>query len=451
MTNIGILGNPSTWTIGKMGVFPMEYKLPYPDHGMRLVRRPLRRQVDTAMPITPTNPEIRFKIPSSSMTMLDFRRGGILITVTCSVDAPWSVRPSHLIWNMFNRFRLEQHGQYIEDRQFFNLQETLAFWTQTLDGQFVTVGTAMYGAGSPALRASRANSWQYCIPIPTTALCKTILPWFQMVNLSGTYSSSNLPDVTMIWNVAAANEWLEVFGGTGPINNLSWSITNMEVEYEEVSMESSSLGRFMKMWHGETNPDPLPKIRWRTWLTNTYPLTVGLDQYIPLDIKVKSIVFIAVTVRDTTETYNPQITDRFESWIGPTNVESFPLLEYQWEINNNLWPDRPISLADPGMVQPYKKYLEVFSMYHARGIQEDVTHLTENEFLDSKFVMFFDANQHPYTPGLIGPLSTERSSKQIILRLKFNSTPASNLELVVHTFYWRSWEFGAPTGTIVDW
>jgi len=64
---------------------------------------------------------------------------------------------------------------------------------------------------------------------------------------------------------------------------------------------------------------------------------------------------------------------------------------------------------------------------------------------------FFDANQHPYTPGLIGPLSTERSTKQIILRLKFNSAPAANLELVVHTFYWRTWQFGAPTGSIVDW
>src|SRR5689334_1412470 len=127
MTNIGILGNPSTWAINSKSFIPPEYKLPIPPNGFRIVRRILRRQVDTTVPITINNSEIRWKIPSSSVITLDFRRAAVYITVSVEVDAPKNARISNFAWNMFNRFRLEQHGQYIEDRQYWNLQETFNF------------------------------------------------------------------------------------------------------------------------------------------------------------------------------------------------------------------------------------------------------------------------------------------------------------------------------------
>jgi len=448
MTNIGILGNPSTWAVNSKAFIPNEYKLPMPPHGVRIVRRILRRQVDTTVPINVNNSEIRWKIPSSSVVSLDFRRTACYITLSVDVDPPHSARLSNFAWNMFNRFRLEQHGQYIEDRQYWNLQETFNFWCKALPNQFTTVAEGLYGAGSAANRNAKSGGWEYALPIPTDVLAKTIFPWFQLIKGNNGFVSSTLPDVYMIWNVAPPAEWIEVYGAAPPATGLTYEITKFEIEYEEITVESGNTGKFLEFWHSDINI--VPRVFWETHLTNIYPLTTGLEQFLTIDIRVKSIQYIAVTVRSTTSTQDPFTYDKFETWIGPDSG-IFPLLEYQWELNNNQWPDRPISLADPGNVQTYKKFLELFGNYYSRGVHMDVTSIGPIQHSTDKFVMAYDANQYPFSGKMIGPVSTERSSKYVTLRLKFSAAPAANLELVCHTLYWRRWMFAAPSGQIVDW
>jgi hypothetical protein len=424
-------------------------QLPMPLMGARMVRRILRRQVDTTVPININNSEIRFKIPSSSVVTLDFRRGTIYLTVGVTVDPPYNARLSNLAWNMFNRFRLEQHGQYIEDRQFWNWQETFIYWSEALPNQFTTVGEGLYGYGSQANRNTKSASWEYALPIPTSALTKTVYPWFQLLKTNNSsYVSSTLPDVYMIWNVADPREWVEIYGAVGPYTNLAFQITKMEVEYEEITVESGNTGAFLSFWH--TDSSPFPNIFWETYLTNVYPLTQGTEQFINIDLRVKSIQYIACTVRLSTTVQDPATFDKFETWIGPEDVR-WPLMEYQWELNNNMWPDRPISLSDPGDVQPYKKFLELFGNYYSRTVHADVTAIGPDGFQTDKFIMAFDANMYPFSQKMLGPVSTEKSSKYVILRMKFNAPPAANLELVVHTKYWRKWKFAAPAGIIVDW
>lgn len=448
MTNIGLLGNPSTWAFNTPSLIPPEYKLPRPPTGFRIVRRILRRQVDTTVPININNSEIRWKIPSSSVITLDFRRTAVYVTVGVAVDPPHSARLSNFAWNMFSRFRLEQHGQYIEDRQYFGMQETFNFWCKALPNQFTTVAEGLYGYGSPVSRNLKSASWEYALPLPTDVLAKTVFPWFQLLQQNGVYISSTLPDVICVWQVAPPAEWIEVYGAPGPATGLTYTITKMEVEYEEITVESGNTEAFLRYWHDD--PEPIPRIFWETWLTNIYPLTTGIEQHINIDVRVKSVQYIAVTVRQTNQTGDPFIYDKFETWIGPDSG-IFPLLEYQWELNNNHWPDRPISLADPGNVQTYKKFLELFGNFYSRGVHMDVTAIGPVEHSTDKFVMAFDANQYPFSGKIIGPVSTERSSKYVILRLKFTAPPAANLELVCHTNYWRRWKFAAPSGQIVDW
>src|SRR6185436_5401342 len=238
------------------------------------------------------------------------------------------------------------------------------------------------------------------------------------------------------------------YGAAPPATGITYEITKMEIEYEEITVESGNTGKFLEYWHND--PNPIPRVFWETTLTNIYPLTTGTEQFINLDIRVKAVQFIAVTVRDTTKTQDPFTYDKFETWIGPDSG-LFPLLEYQWELNNNQWPDRPISLADPGNVQTYKKFLELFGNYYSRGVHMDVTSIGPIQHSTDKYVMAYDANQYPFSGKMIGPVSTERSSKYVTLRLKFSAAPAANLELVCHTSYWRRWMFAAPSGTIVDW
>lgn len=451
MSNIGLLGNPSTWAALESSYIPAEYTLSTPKQGIRLVRRNIRRQVDTTLPATPNTTDVRFKIPSSSVVTLDFRKGAIHIIASVSASGGgggWSARLSHFAWNMFTRFRLEQHNQYIDDRQYFNFQETFHFWTTVLRDQFRTTAVGLYGGGSPALRNSRNTNWEYQLPIPTDSLCKSIMPWFQLINIKGVYQSSNLPDVWMIWNFADPNEFIECYGGVAPNPIPTYSITSFEVEYDEITLESGNTPMFLKSWH--TSPSSYPRIRWPVLQTMVIPMTQSITQAVTIDVKVKVLQAIVVVFQDSTAFTNPTITNKYETWIGPNDAR-LPLQQYQWELNNNFWPDQPIVLNDPGLTDPYKKSLELFGNYYARFVHSEVTAIGPYQFGLDKFFIAFDGNQFPFTPGIMSPVSTENSTKSIILRMQFTSAPAANLQMMIHTLYYRQWDFAAPSGKIVDW
>lgn len=450
MTNVGILGPPSTWAVNEGSVIPNEYKLPIYKTGIRLVRRNIRRQVDTQMPITPATTEIRFKIPSSSIITLDFRRAGVHLVINVGVNPPHSARLSNFAWNCFTSFRLEQHNQYIEDLQYFNYQETLKFYTTVTIDQFRTTANGLYGAGSPAVRNSRYNGWEYILPIPTDSLCKTVMPWFQLVNISGVYSSSNLPDVFMIWKMADPTEFIEAYGSNLPPTGLTYTITTMELEYDEITLESGNTSIFLKTWH--TDPSPFPRIRWQSYQVYVQPLSNAQSQTINISPKIKALQYILVTFRKAADVGNPLVYDKFETWYGPTHpVTPIPLLEYQWEVNNQVWPDLPVNLVDPGNTEPYKKGLELFGNFYTRFMHNDVTAIGPYQFSRDKFFIAFDANQFPFSSNIMSPISTERSAKDIVLRMKFTAAPPAGIELMIYISYYRQWLFGAPSGKIIEW
>jgi hypothetical protein len=450
MTNIGILGPPNTWAINAEAYIPGEFALSMPNFGMRLIRRNIRRPVDTQVPIGPSTTDIRFKIPSSNIVTLDFRRGGIHVTVNVTVNAPHSARLPNFAWNMFYRFRLEQHNQYIEDRMYYNQQETFFYWTNALLDQFRTTGTGLYGAGSPSLRNAQSNGYEYILPIPTESLCKTVMPWFQLINVKGVYASSNLPDVWMIWDVAQPSDWIETYGNPDAPTGLTYQITKMEVEYEEITVESGMQGTFMKYWH--TDSEIYPRIFFKSYQTFIYPMTQALRQTQVIDFKLNSFDFIAVTFRLANHQSDSNIWDKYETWLGPEHSSnSLPLLQYQWQINNNFWPDRPVDLSDPGNTEPYKKFLELFGNFYARFVHTEVTAIGPYSFKRDKFVIALDVKQFPFTSNIINPLSTAESTKSILLNLEFTAPPAAGLEMVVHANYWRMWRFASPSGKIVEW
>jgi hypothetical protein len=450
MTNVGILGNPSTWAVTEGSVIPNEYKLPQFRTGIRLVRRNIKRQVDTQMPITPSTTDIRFKIPSSSIITLDFRRGGVHVVLGVNVNPPHLARLSNFAWNCFGSFRLEQHNQYVEDLQYYNYQETLKFYTTVTLDQFRTTAVGLYGAGSPALRNSRAAGWEYVLPIPTEALCKTVMPWFQLVNVSGVYSSSNLPDVFLIFKMADPTEFIEVYNSALPPTGLTYLISKMEIEYDEITLESGNTSIFMKTWH--TDPSPYPRLRWATHQVYLQPLTTAITQTMNISPKIKAIQYILITFRRAADVGNPLVHNKFETWFGPTHPTTpINLLEYQWEVNNQVWPDLPVSLVDPGNAETYKKGLELFGNFYTRFIHNEVTAIGPYQFARDKFFIAFDANQYPFSTGIMSPISTERSSKDIQLKLKFSAPPPAGLEAMIYICHYRQWLFGAPSGKIVEW
>lgn len=446
-----LLGLPSPWAQGIIGAFPDEYALPYPTFPARIVRKTVKRDVNTAMPITPLNPLVRFTIPTNNQTICDFRRAKVYITFSVGVTAPWFARPSPLAWNIVQRFRLEQGGQYVEDRRYWNWQETLVYVVQTHINQQMTTGVALYGDGSTITRNARAAGWTYCLPIPSTALTKGVLPWWQTKkdNLN-VYNAENLPDTTLQWEFEPPENFVEVYGAAPatPIVGLTWTITRMVIEYEEIYAEAGNKV-LISQWLSKSQRSVVngfPRVYYRSFLSNTYSMTTNTDQTILIDFKLASIISIYVTFRYANRVNNPEIYSKHSDYLSRGD---FNMSEYQFNVNGCLWPDRPVGMIDPGLVDAYAKYLESWQMFHGRGINQEVTPITIDQFLSDKFLCVFDGNQHPFSSMMVNNVSTSYSGNSIQLQLKFAANPPAGLEALVHIFHWRVWNFGARAGTPV--
>lgn len=440
-----LLGNPGPWASIKFKVGD-DTILPVPIYGARLVRKIVRRDVDTAMPVLPNNPLIRWKVPSNANTIYDFRRAKVLIRFTVS-SSSGVVAPSALAWNIIDRFRLEQGGQYVEDRRYFNLQETLNYVVQTHQQQQITTGVGLYGDGSLALRQSQAVDYLYCLPIPTTALAKAIYPWYQSTQSSkGIVTTTMLPDTFLQWELAVPNSFCEVVGGVPPIT-CSYSINRMEIEYEEIYIEGSN-APLIQNWLSLPNSTTggFPNIWYRTFQSNNYPITTSLEQVVFIDLRLSSIISLYVTFRTIASINDPTVLNKHQTWVGPSVLN---MTEYQWEVNSCLWPDKPVSTIDVGKTDAYAYFLESWQMFHSRGIQQEVTAITKAEFVVDKFVLAFDGNSQPFSSMILNPLSTSYTNSQIQLKMKFNPAPPPGLEVMVHALHWRKWNFGARGKTPV--
>jgi hypothetical protein len=442
-----LLGNPSLWSNIKYRIGD-DVTLPIPKYGARLVRKKVRRDVDTTMPVIPGNPLIRWKIPSNSNVIYDFRRAKCYIRITVTaVGGGWIPAPSALAWNIIERFRLEQGGQYVEDRRFFNLQETLVYEIQTHQNQQQTTGVGLYGDGSLALRQTQAVDWVYCLPIPSTGLTKAVYPWYQ--SSKGTsnniVTSISLPDTYLQWELARPEAFVEVSGGAGAVT-VSWSVSRFEIEYEELYLENGNAPLIAKWLMSENAISKgYPNIWYRTFLTNNYPLSVATEQTSFIDIRLSSIISLFVTFRFAATVNDPTILNKHSTYLGPTTTN---LIEYQWEMNSSLWPDKPVGVIAPNYTEAYAMFLESWQMYHSRGIQQEVTPITKNQFINDKFVLAFDGNAQPFATLMINPLSTSLTNSQIQLKMKFNPAPPAGLEIVVHAYHWRRWYFGAKGGGV---
>lgn len=434
-----LLGFPNKGQLNSGDYFlPPEYSLPVPKNGARVQRRFVKRDVTTAMPITNKNPIIRWQIPNDGVKILDFRRATVYFTFSVSGGPGVVVRPSALAWNIIDRFRLEQAGQYVEDRRFFNFQETLSYRTGTHINQTITTGVALYGDGSAALRQTRSGGWKYALPIPSTALTKSIMPWFQ-VTKDG--RSAAIPEVWLQWELASPSAFLELVSGVPTVDLLTYTITRVQVEYEELYGDGGN-NFILRDW----NPFPgmYPRIYYRSFMTNQYQLTTATEQSIPIEFKLSSIISIYVTFHFASDLNNVNTVNKFERYLGQNEL---PLTQFQFDVNGCLWPDQPVNLSDSSWVEAYLMYQRAFQMYHSRVIQQEVTPITISEFLNDRFVLVCDLNQHPLSTNILNPVSTRNSTQNILLKLTFSGQPSPGLVCLAHVFHWRAWNFGA-TGNV---
>jgi hypothetical protein len=444
-SSYGLLGYPSDWAINYgAAAIPPDYFLPTITQGFRVTRRKIKRDVDTAMPITPSQPIVRWKIPSASATIIDFRRATVFINFSTAVTGGPTTMASNLAWNLFDRVRLEQAGNYVEDRRYFNWQETFFYVMMTHFMQQITTGVALYGAGSQITRTAHAGGWRYGLPFPFTGLTKGVLPFFQLSKDGLGIMPMNQQDLILQWEIANPLTWIEqnTAGGTG----LTYTITKMEVEYDELSIEGGPAS-FVSKWFESANK--CPQVLFKSILSNIYPLSTSTEQDVLIDLKVQSLIALYATFRDGGNISNPVNYDKFETFLPPTTTM---LSSYQWEVNGVLWPDKIIPTSSTYNIESYVNFEQTMQIFHSRRINEEVTPITMYQWVGDKFVMCFDGNPHPFTMNLLSPLSTQKGNTQIHLRLQFSSAPPANLQLIVHAHHYKIWNYNcyAAKGLIVE-
>lgn len=442
-----LLGFPNRGQIGGSGSYfvPPEYYLNTPKNGARILRTWRKRDITTSMPVTDNNPILRWNIPNEGVKILDFRRATVYFYFSAHIvssNPTLKVRPSALMWNLVDRFRLEQAGQYVEDRRYYGFQETLSYRVATHIAQQSTTGEALFGDGPRGLRQFKTNNnkvWKYALPIPSTALTKCIMPWY-CVGRDG--RATAVPEVWLQWELTSPNNFLEAYGdfSQGTSYQLSYTITRCVVEYEEIFGDGGN-NTIITNW---TNlPSAFPPIYYRSFLTNKYPLSTSLDQTINIEFKLSSIIAIYVTFHIDGDLSDPSKYDRFETYLGKGDL---PLLNYQFDINGCLWPDQPVEMNDDAWVSGYLMYQRAFQMYHSRIVQQEVTPIDAAEFTSNKFILVLDCNEHPMSSNIINPVSTRSSTQNIQLKLAFTAAPSTNIICLAHVYHWRVWNFGANGG-----
>lgn len=445
MTDTGILGYPSVWATKKNVAIrlPGTYAFPGQDMGPRIYRRKVIMDVGTTMPVTEQTGIIRFQIPSSGATLYDFSRGSIHITFSVSsATVGANPCPSNLAWNIIDRFTIDQGANRVLDQNYFNYQETLYYTLLCMFGQRMTTGVNMWGEGNIGIRKARAGGWKYQLPIGSNCLTKSILPWFKMMAMGNVYQPAPLQDIFLEWTLAKPEAFIETDIAT---SDLHYSISRVEVEYEELLI--TNLASFMSQWNTfKTWGLRYPPIAFRTTTTYNYTLSTAAEQDIQLDIQYNSIICIVCTFQYVNQIYNSTVRDKFENFLGQADL---PFREYQWMINTKLWPDKPVDMSDPDWSHAYKVYLNTFHKYHGRGAYEDTTPLLPGEFITNKFVLCLDAQQFPFYPSLINPVSTILGNGQVHLMLKFNSVIPAGIRMLAHVMHWKWWNLGATGDTPV--
>jgi hypothetical protein len=435
-TSYSILGHSPPWAAQfSPSVIPPEYFIPQVKMGFRLARKRVTRFVDTAMPVDQSNPVIRWRFPNAAASLIDLRTAVVWITMTVNCTGGTACA-SNLIWNMFERVRLDQANNYIEDRRYFRDWETLQYWLLTFPEQQTTQGSALYGYGNIVSRQNKSGGWTYALPVPFASMCRTVLPFFQ--NSGQGVVPSGMSDITLQWEIGAPATWIEVTAGaTNPV----YQIQSMSIEYDEMILEAN-LASFVSKWFGAAGWKP--QIPFRSHWTGVWPLNASTDQDIQIDSKYQSIAAIYAVIRDSSTLSTPTQLNKYETFLGPAATN---LISWQWEINGVLWPDKIVTCNNTNNVSSYVHYLIAHNQFHSRRVNEQVTPIDIGAFNNDKFVIVYNGNPHPFNPNLMTPTSTWRANNYVHLRLQFSAAPPAGLQVVYHVIYWKLWNYNSSGST----
>jgi hypothetical protein len=415
--------------------------LPVKRAAARAGRNAVYKPAETRMPITPQNPLIEWDVPNSNNVWIDWSRASIIFDLSLTRVGGTFIRASNLIWNCIDRFELEEGNEQVEDYQFYPEKKTLHYTLHKQENGSENHGESFYGDGSQANRNTKgaAPVWTYKIPIQSIPLSKTsALPMFPPF-----HSTANR--LRFRWYIGQPSRWIETDAPT-----FTWTISRWEIHYDQVIVENKQA--FAMGWtNSPLGLGGVPKFSWLCDDVAIRNLDISTTQVVLIDQKRQSIHGILCTIRRNSETNDPTINDKFETWYGPSGVATLPLTQYQWRFNDGYWPERPISLTDDYGLSSFWKLAHWLNHDNGEGNPRETNTIGADEYMTHKFVLVGDFRTWPALIGSYNSVSTAHSNQNIELHLQFSAPPEAGLQIVIHTFYDRDWYYGKEMGTKVTW
>lgn len=385
-------------------VFPNSLKFPQPRQAAIAVKRDRKQfNSDDSTYCSTNNNVVRITLPNSQI--IDFRRGSLQFTATLAKTGGSYVRLSQYASCWIDRLEIFAGSTLIEQITGYNLVTSSVFEMASEPTVNSTMGGALWGFGSQAQRSIwGATDKTYNIPLASGILQECILP---LKYISDT--------IEIRLTMAAVNSFIET-DGTLPVLTLS------NVKLLADSVESPGYEQLVKseleakgLTLGFHSPDYAQ--------SNTFN---GAFWSVLINQKASNIERVQIIIRDPTVINDTTKNDRLMNYEFPD------LNSAQLKFNGLIFPEQPIDLTN-GATQAYIEYARAMGKWNIGGVFLDGTTIDGNDFVDDRFVLFFNLDSNP-GDGLVNPLGTTNNTTQMLMELRLNSAPAQGK--IVESIVW---------------
>lgn len=408
-------GSLDITSLEKFTVPPSEKESGYgyalPVAGFKVSRYPrLLQPLDQTYSFPVGNGIVRIRLPNDGA--YDFRWSMFLVDLTIT-NTPAGIAPYLALmngaWNIFDRFRLLQQGNVIQERNDYAKCYNLVFILQS-DPQYVSAVGQLFGIDILANRIINATGvTTYSIPIDTGILTQGIIP-FNVLN--------GAIDVELYMSLP--NDSLDTNGTNNltTLQNIQWfveRIAGAEYETKLATIYQSGLNIAFKEMILFQNPI----------IQVVHDLKIG--------VRRASIDYILsyFTNNDTLRNMDVNTTGfQNRQW----NWQKLQLLNYQFRINGMVFPDQAVDCTN-NATRAYHMLLNLTKSWRLDALSNETPNITPDAFngdgnLNAQFLVIGDFrsnNEIPYTQqNIINLLGTEASSQDVQLNIRLNALPPTS-------------------------
>ncbi len=365
--------------------------------GMQVGREEIRKRFDD-IPFNPTKNIARIKLPSQGV--FDYSRAYLLVTASCAQVGGTYVRFPLGFWNIITQIRILDGGKELlnwrDVNLLYSIQYEIARQT-TIDSTFAP---SLYGVANQATRNAWAVGHDYIVALNVDLLTSKVLDYTML---------KNALELEITFEQPA--RLLETDGVT-----YTYLVSSMDLILEQLKKVPSSYRRGLRSLNAihyivdEYHP-------YRTTFT-------GANINFTIPHVSQSIVGLMILMRDNTTLADPTVNDKFNTY-NYNNAQ-----ELRLKLNEEFLTEEPMPLTG----QCLRGYMQLFKFlghWEAQGVYGDVMALSSQQWLNNKFVLCWDMEDHPH---LWKHYINEREAhpdSNFTLEMRLAAPPAVQQELLI--------------------